>query len=141
MTRSYIDSGMLIAAARGTDTVSESAMLILDDPDREFASSAFVRLEVVPKARFHGRDEEAAFYEAYFDTVEAWPDDLAAVIEEAQQIAVRYGVGAFDALHVAAALAVGAEELVTTERPEKPIYRVTELRVVSVRPPAGERIE
>ncbi len=139
MTRTYIDSGVVIAAARGTDTVSKSAMLILDDPRREFASSAFVRLEVLPKAQFHRRHEEAAFYDAFFETVAAWPDDLPAVVEEAQQIAARYGLGAFDALHVAAALAAGAEELATTERPGKPIYRVTELRVVPVRPLTGGR--
>jgi predicted nucleic acid-binding protein len=62
---------------------------------------------------------------------------IEAVVAEAQQIAERYGVAALDALHVAAALAAGAEELVTTERPGKPIYRVVELRVASVRPAVG----
>jgi predicted nucleic acid-binding protein len=133
MTRTYVDAGVRIAAARGTDAVSGSAMQVLDDPDREFASSAFVRLEVLPKARYHGQREEAAFYDAFFESVGAWPEDLNAVVQDAHRIADGHGLAALDALHVAAALAVGAEELVTSERPEKPIYRVAELRVVSVR--------
>ncbi|WP_334951383.1 hypothetical protein [Nostoc sp.] len=37
-----------------------------------------------------------------------------------------------DALHVAAALSVGAEELVTTEKRTKPMHRVTSINVVSI---------
>ena len=38
-----------------------------------------------------------------------------------------------DALHVAAALSVGAEELVvTTEKRTKPMHRVTNVNVVSI---------
>jgi hypothetical protein len=37
-----------------------------------------------------------------------------------------------DALHIAAALAIDADEFVTTEKSTKPMYRVTEIRVVSI---------
>jgi uncharacterized protein (DUF433 family) len=41
-------------------------MEILDDPDRTFATSDFVRLEVLPKSIFHRRELESAFYEVFF---------------------------------------------------------------------------
>ncbi len=37
-----------------------------------------------------------------------------------------------DALHVAVALLLAADEFVTTERPGKPLYRVDRLRVIHV---------
>jgi hypothetical protein len=37
-----------------------------------------------------------------------------------------------DALHIAAAISVGAEEFITTEKPTKPMYRVTDIKVVSL---------
>jgi len=49
MRRSFIDAGVLIAAARGTDEVAIRAIEILDDIDREFVSSSFVKLEVLPQ--------------------------------------------------------------------------------------------
>jgi hypothetical protein len=47
MKRTFIDTGVLIAAARGQNDVAVRAMAILDDPNREFASSIFVKLEVL----------------------------------------------------------------------------------------------
>jgi hypothetical protein len=46
----FIDAGVLIAAARGTGIKALKAFSVLDDPSREFASSLFVQLEVLPKA-------------------------------------------------------------------------------------------
>lgn len=51
--RTFIDSGVLIAAARGKNAPSISALKILDDQSREFASSPFVELEVLPKAVYN----------------------------------------------------------------------------------------
>ena len=68
----FLDSGVLIAAARGSDEVARRAMTVLDDPDRTFASSALVRLEVLPKALRHHRESEARFYETFFQSVSAW---------------------------------------------------------------------
>ena len=44
----------------------DAAMRILDDPDREFAASTFLRLEVIPQAAFNRRTAEPALYEAFF---------------------------------------------------------------------------
>lgn len=61
----FIDAGVLIAAVRGTAEVSQRAKEILEDPDQRFASSAFVRLEVLPKALYHQQEKETLFYETF----------------------------------------------------------------------------
>lgn len=66
MIITFIDAGVLIAAARGRTEVSAEALAILDDPDRSFASSEFVRLEVLPKALFNRKSAEAEFYLEFF---------------------------------------------------------------------------
>jgi hypothetical protein len=50
--RTSIDAGVLIATASGEDAPSISALEILDDQSREFVSSPFIELEVLPKAIF-----------------------------------------------------------------------------------------
>lgn len=132
MTRTYIDSGVLIAAVRGGDAVSDAALAVLDDPTREFVSSAFVRLELLPKCTYNKRDAEQAFYEAFFESVVGWADALPAVVETAYTEACRNGLQAVDALHVASAIHLEADELVTTEKNTKPIHRVKSIQVVSV---------
>jgi predicted nucleic acid-binding protein len=42
------------------------------------------------------------------------------------------GLSALDALHGAAALAVNAAELVTTEKRSRPIHRLTQLKVTTI---------
>jgi hypothetical protein len=69
----FVDAGVLIAAARGTAEVSAPAMAIFDDPDRSFASSEFIRLEVLPKALFNRKSDETEFYESFFGAVTHWP--------------------------------------------------------------------
>jgi predicted nucleic acid-binding protein len=60
MRLTFVDAGVLIAAARGGSEQAARAMEILDDPDREFAASPFLRLEVLPQATFNKRTAEAA---------------------------------------------------------------------------------
>ena len=72
MKLTFVDASVLIAAAVGTDAAARLAMQVLDDPDRTFASSVFVKLETVPKAAFNKQDKERSFYEAFFDEVSRW---------------------------------------------------------------------
>jgi len=136
MKRTYIDSGVLIEAMQGNSgsAVSFQAQSILIEPDREFASSIFVKLEVLPKAIYYKNAAEVAFYEDFFNLVVHWahPDDR--LMQAAYKHACDFGMAALDALHVAAAISVGAEELVTTEKPNKPIHRATGITVVSIQP-------
>jgi predicted nucleic acid-binding protein len=134
MPVAFVDAGVLIAAARGSAEVSARAMSILDEPGRTFASSEFVRLEVLPKALFNKKQDEADFYLEYFRSVSHWPSGHEAVVKNAYDLGVRFGLSAMDALHVAAAFAVGADEFVTTEKHDKPLHRVTGIRILSIYP-------
>jgi predicted nucleic acid-binding protein len=134
LTLTFVDAGVLIAAVRGTAEIGLRANQVLGDPRRSFASSPFLRLEVLPKARFHKKFGEVYFYETFFEVVERWAVPDSALLGQAQSLASRFGLSALDALHVAAALSVGADEILTTERLEKPIHRVTEIRVRSLHP-------
>jgi len=132
MIITFIDAGVLIAAARGRTEVSAQAMAILDDPNRSFASSEFIRLEVLPKALFNRKTDEAEFYLEFFRAVTYWPSNTDAVVRHAYEIGEKFGMAALDALHVAAAISAGAEELVTTEKPAKPLHRTSDIRVRSI---------
>lgn len=122
--KTYLDSGVLITAFQGTQSVSIRANQILNDENREFASSRFVQLEVLPKAIFNKQQDETEFYETFFNAVIYWATDLEQIIQNAQQIASTYGLAAMDAIHVAAALQIQADQLITTEKLTKPIHRV-----------------
>jgi len=137
MTLTFVDASVLIAAARGTEDAARRAMAVLDDPHRTFASSDSVRLEVLPKAIDHGNDVEADFYRAFFDRVSAWAAPVDRIAEAAYQCAVADGLSAMDALHVAGAAAVRADELVTSEKAAKPVHRVTAVRVTTIHPGSG----
>jgi len=106
-TLTFIDSGLLILAARGADALSNRAMQVLDDPNREFATSAFVRLEVLPKAVYNGQVAEAEFYKTFFEAARAVLPVTAELVAQAEEEAEHAGLSAVDALHVAAAREAG----------------------------------
>jgi predicted nucleic acid-binding protein len=131
---SFVDASVLIAAARGGSEQAARALEVLDDPEREFVASPFLRLEVLPQAVFNKREPEVAFYEAFFAAVTKWSTDLPAITEAALREASTYGVEAMDALHVAAAAAVGAAELVTAEKPTRSIHRARAVKILTIHP-------
>lgn len=133
MIRTFIDSGVLIAAARGEGAIAQRALEILADPSREFASSIFLKLEVLPKAIYNNRSSEVRFYEEYFDAVSYWAEEIHQIIHNAYREVGESGLGAMDALHVAAAVLVGAVEFITNEKPEKSIHRTRSIQVISIR--------
>ena len=132
MLRTYLDAGVLIAAARGNHPLSPQATGVLDDANREFVSSLYLKLEVLPKAVYNRRVTEAQIYEVFFLAVSEWANPSVPLGEEALRLGSRFGLQALDALHVAAALALKADEFVTTERATKPLFRVTGLKVISL---------
>ena len=85
MKITFVDAAVLIAAARGGSEQAARAMEILDDPEREFTASPFLRLEVLPQAVFNKREAEVAFYDAFFSAVSKWATDLPAITEAALQ--------------------------------------------------------
>lgn len=129
--RTYVDSSVLIAAYQGSHVLSARALSILDDPDRQFLVSDFLRLEVLPQPRFHRRLTEVEFMETYFAAGEEIPASPR-LTQEAVNLASRYQLTALDALHAAAALLGAADEFVTLEKPSKPLCRIQELKVTSL---------
>jgi predicted nucleic acid-binding protein len=108
------------------------ALHVLTDPNREFVSSPFIQLETQPKAIYNQQQLEVEFYATFFNEVTYWALDLEQITQTAHRIAQTHGLAGMDALHIAAALSMGADEFVTTEKPTKPMYRVTEILVVSI---------
>ncbi|BAY28936.1 hypothetical protein NIES2107_07740 [Nostoc carneum NIES-2107] len=76
MIRTFIDTGVLFYAARSQGNIAEKALQILEDENREFASSIFLKLEVLPKAIYNQQKSEVKFYEAFFDEVTYWTNDI-----------------------------------------------------------------
>ncbi len=126
-----MDSGLLIAVAQGKDEVYEAALTVLDDPEREFVSSVYVKLEVLPNAVYMEHEDQVEAYQEFFDNVSRWVHSSPELADRALELAREHGLGAVDALHVAAAETEGAE-LVTTERPTKPMLRVSSITVTSI---------
>lgn len=131
MKATFVDSGLLIAVAQGKDDVYEEALAVLDDPEREFVSSVYVKLEVLPNAVYMEREDQVEAYQEFFDSVSQWVPSSPGLSNRALDLAREHGLGAMDALHVAAAEAEGAE-LVTTERPTRPMFRVSSTVVTSI---------
>jgi hypothetical protein len=132
MNLTFIDSGVLVAAFRAKGKESSPALAILDDPQRSFASSIFVRLEVVPKANFFRRRDEVEFYEELFRGVSKWATVGRELTDYALEIASNAGLAAMDALHLAAAHQTRCEEFVTTEKPSKPIHRTNLMAIQTI---------
>lgn len=105
-------------------------MDLLEDPSRTLASSEFVRLEVLPQAYYHRNRAEVEIYESFFRRVSRWAEPVEVITRNAYDEALKTGLSALDALHVAAAALAGADELLTAEKPDKPIHRA---RLVPVR--------
>lgn len=133
MTRAtYVDANVLISAFRGDHLATEAALAVLGDAARTFVTSEYLRLETLPKPSFHGRTKEVASLKAFFDAANHCVSPAPEVTRRAVELATRYDLAPMDALHVSAALAGKADELVTVEKPTKLLLRVQEMKVVSI---------
>lgn len=134
MKRTYIDANVLIAAFQGDESISRPAMEVLTDPERALVVSDYLRLEVLPKPTFHKREEEIEFMKSVFDSASETIPSLPQVTAQALQLASEYDMTPVDALHVAAAVIGKVDELVTMEKPTKPMCRVRAVTVTSLYP-------
>lgn len=135
MVRSFPDAGVLISAARSRPPLDLIAFNYFDDANRLFVSSPMLHLETVPKAAYMQRQEELAFYESFFGNQHVeWSRNWDRMEQIADREARQHGLSAIDALHIAAAYLLDADELVTTERPGKAIYRTRRVRVLYLYP-------
>jgi len=126
----------LFEAFRGRSPLATRALSVLDDPSRSFVSSVFLELETLPKAVHFGFKDEEAFLRRYFATARR-VEVTAEMLVLAQKQACDGGLGAMDALHVAAAATGGATDLITAEKPTGSIFRATAVRVISLHSPFG----
>ena len=132
MTRTFLDAGVLIAAARGIGIIPVRAHAILDDAERTFVTSEYIRMEVLPKALYHRQSQEVLLYERFFARAAQIVSPSVSLIQQAYTEACTLGLAALDALHIAAAKSSGAEEFITTERPTTPLFRVTGIVIKTI---------
>lgn len=123
---------MLIYAAKGTTEAAALALSFLRDSNREYVTSDYVRLEVLPKAIFHKNSIERSFYEAFFAMNTRCVPTSEALLQYAMDEACKTGISGFDAIHIACAVFGGAQEFITSEKPTKPVHRTTLVKVVSI---------
>lgn len=129
--KTFLDSGVLLHVWRGSD-LADAALQIMADDTRVFVTAQMVRLELLPKPRFEERKKEVEFYEKHFadcESMEPLSENLGNV---AETLAARYGLAGPDALQIAAAIIQGAKEFYTSEKPGKPMFRVRELKIISL---------
>ncbi len=130
--KTYLDSCVLIAAATGTNEVHERAMEILGDSNRDFLASVFTRLELIPYTARGNKQAEKEFYETYFASANLNVGLIDDVINRAELESCSIDLAALDSLHVAAAICAGADELITAEKPSKPIHKVTAIKICTI---------
>lgn len=130
--RTYLDSSVLIAAFRGDSAVAVRALEVLDDPERQFVVSDYLRLEVLPKPTFLGRREEVLFMHAFLEEAAEDVPSSQELTGRAVSLASQYDMTPIDALHVGAAVTAAVDELVTIEKATKPMCRIREIKVVSL---------
>ena len=130
MKKTYLDSSVLIAAARGLEPHSTKAFDILNDPEREFVASIFLKLELLPKSIFHKQEAEKKLYQHYFSQISHWASATDEMIEKTIKLAGLYNLSSIDAIHAASAIALKADEFITGEKPGKPLFRIRNLTVI-----------
>ena len=89
-------------------------------------------LEALPKPTFHRRQEEIDFMQEIFDGADEVINTSPELTRSALEFASKYDMSPIDALHVGVAVVAGVDELITMEKPSKPICRVKEVKVVSI---------
>lgn len=136
MKLTFVDASVLIAAFRGQEDVAIKAIEILDDPERNFVSSDFVKLEVLPKPEYLHKVEEKEFYNAFFDAVTKWENISGQLVENAFNEACKVGLSAIDALHITMAKVAKADEFITAEKDTKPFFKVSDIAIKTIRPPS-----
>lgn len=131
--RTYVDSCLLIAAYQGTQDLSNDAIAVLDDPERRFVVSSYVELEVLPKARFHNKVAEVDFMQQFLEAATERIEPSQQIADDAILLAATYDLSPVDALHASVAKAAKVDEFVTLEGANKPLLRVQEANVVTLR--------
>ena len=129
--KTFCDSGVLLTAWKRGEHHERAVSLLADDA-RDFVTCDNVRLELLPKPAFEKRHAEIEFYHEHFQNVSACEPFSEALGQAALTLAKKYGLSAGDALNLASAIRLGADEFVTSELPGKPMFRVAGIKIRSL---------
>lgn len=128
----YVDSCVLILALQAQEEdLAARLMAEITDPAVRYIFSPLVELEVLPKPTKRFPDQ-AAFFNAWFANAERiwYSDDVhLTALDQAKN----YDIAPMDAAHVATAIVGKADELITGEKPTKPMFNTKDMKVRSVR--------
>jgi predicted nucleic acid-binding protein len=132
-TYTYPDANVILNVFSRDKSLARRANAVLTDSLRRFVVSDYVWLETIPKAVYNKQLAQAEYIDDLFRDSRL-VSTSEAVIAKARDIALTYGLAAMDALHVASAIAGGADELVTFEKRSKPFFRIPSdvLRITSL---------
>jgi hypothetical protein len=86
----------------------------------------------MPKPLYFSNVGEMEFFRDIFDRAEHIHWQLP-VLEQARLLAQSHGLAAMDAIHVATAIDARVDEFISGEKPDKPMFRVTEIPMRSLR--------
>jgi predicted nucleic acid-binding protein len=130
--KTFLDSGVLLTAWKGKESDAQAAQRVMDDDQRDFVTSQMVKLELLPKPAYFKHSVEEEFYNLHFEQTSAEATLSREIADSAMKLARKHGLAAADALNIASAIHLEAEEFVTAELLGKPLFRVTEIRVVQL---------
>lgn len=128
--RTFLDTGLPIAAWKGEEPARSIAWQILEDEQRHLIASPFLRLETLPKAKNKGSQEEVRFLEFVYSLVREWVPVDTSLVERAIELGILYQLRNIDTIHAASAERAGVEQFVTAELPGKPFFKVPKLKAV-----------
>ncbi len=120
----FLDACVLIAAFNLNHKSFKEAYDILNDPDREFVITDFLKLELLPNPTLNNRVDEVNFYKDFFNNAVQALEFTPAKTSEALELACKYGLTAVDALHLQTAIDAKVCEFITVEKTTKPFFRM-----------------
>jgi hypothetical protein len=129
--KTFLDSGVLISAWKPGE-FHDRAMAVMADEVREFLTCDNVKLETLPKPSFEKRQTEVQFYNDHFELAAVSEPFSEVLGDAAWTLAKKHGLAAGDAINLASAIRQGADEFITSELPGKPMFRVKEVKVISL---------
>ena len=136
--RTVIDSCVLRVAFDGVEGESnKKALEVLDDTNREFIAVDFVALETIPVPTFNKKYDQVLLFQSFFDDAPFRAEVSSDTTTLAIRLASEHGIGPIDALIVSSAIIGGADELITMEKPTKPMFKVKEVKITSLQPPTS----
>jgi predicted nucleic acid-binding protein len=122
--RTYPDANLIINAFVSDVAMRQQVLDIIDDPERVFIVSDYLRLELIPKMRYQKQTQQLEYTLEIFRSAVTFIPSSGIIVAHAEELGEKYGLNAMDALHVACAIAGNADELVTFEKPTKPFFRI-----------------